>query len=42
MLEKMLKKKAPFDKGKVVEAINKIEQLAYDTVKVFDKKALDQ
>ena len=37
----MLKKKAPFDQGKAVEAINKIEQLAYDTGKVFDKKVLD-
>ena len=37
----MLKKKAPFDQRKAVEAINKIVQLAYDTVKVFDKKVLD-
>ena len=41
VLGKMLKKKAPFDQGKAVEAINKIEQLAYGTVKAFDKKVLD-
>tara|TARA_B100000989_G_scaffold256339_1_gene205509 strand:+ start:652 stop:1113 length:462 start_codon:yes stop_codon:yes gene_type:complete len=41
VLGKMLKKKAPFDQGKAVEAINKIEQMAYETVRVFEKKALD-
>ena len=40
VLGKMLKKKAPFDQGKAVEEINKIEQLAYDTGKVFDKIVL--
>ena len=38
VLGKMLKKKVPFDQGKAVEAINKIEQMAYDTVRVFEKK----
>ena len=39
VLGKMLKKKAPFDQGKSVEAINKIEQMAYETVRVFEKKS---
>ena len=41
VLGKMLKKKVPFDQGKAVEAINKIEQMAYDTVRVFEKKVSD-
>ena len=41
VLGKMLQKKAPFDQGKVVEAINNIEQLAVETPKVFEKRVLD-
>ena len=39
VLGKMHKKKAPFDQGKAVEAINKIEQMAYDTVRIVEKKS---
>ena len=41
VLGKMLKKKIPFDRGKAVEAINNIEQLAVETPTVFEKKVLD-
>ena len=41
VLGKMLQKKAPFDRGKAVEAINNIEQLAVETPTVFEKKVLD-
>ena len=41
VLGKILKKKVPFDQGKAVEAINKIEQMAYDTVRVVEKKVSD-
>ena len=38
---KMLQKKAPFDQGRAVEAINNIEQLAVETPTVFEKRVLD-
>ena len=38
VLGKMLQKKAPFDQGKAVEAINNIEQLAVETPTVFEKR----
>ena len=41
VLGKMLQKKAPFDQGKAVEAINNIEQLAVETPTVFEKRVLD-
>ena len=41
VLGKMLQKKAPFDRGKAVEAINNIEQLAVETPTVFEKRVLD-
>ena len=41
VLGKMLQKKAPFDQGKAVEAINSIEQLAVETPTVFEKRVLD-
>ena len=41
VLGKMLQKKAPFDEGKAVEAINNIEQLAVETPTVFGKRVLD-
>ena len=41
VLGKMLQKKAPFDRGKAVEAINSIEQLAVETPTVFEKRVLD-
>ena len=41
VLGKMLQKKAPFDQGKAVEAINNIEQLAVETPLVFEKRVLD-
>jgi len=41
VLGKMLQKKAPFDRGKAVEAINNIEQLAVETPRVFEKRVLD-
>ena len=41
VLGKMLQKKAPFDRGKAVEAINNIEQLAVETPTVFEKTVLD-
>ena len=41
VLGKMLQKKAPFDQGKAVEAINNIEQLAVETPTVFENKVLD-
>ena len=41
VLGKMLQKKAPFDQGKAVEAINNIEQLAVETPMVFEKRVLD-
>ena len=40
VLGKMLQKKAPFDRGKAVEAINNIEQLAVETPTVFEKRVL--
>ena len=41
VLGKMLQKKAPFDRGKAIEAINNIEQLAVETPTVFEKRVLD-
>ena len=41
VLGKMLQKKAPFDQGRAVEAINNIEQLAVETPTVFENKVLD-
>ena len=41
VLGKMLKKKTPFDRGKAIEAINNIEQLAVETPTVFEKRVLD-
>tara|TARA_B100000676_G_scaffold185054_1_gene181993 strand:- start:1916 stop:2302 length:387 start_codon:yes stop_codon:yes gene_type:complete len=41
VLGKMLQKKAPFDRGNAVEAINNIEQLAVETPTVFEKRVLD-
>lgn len=41
VLGKMLKKKKPFDRGKVVDAINTIEELAIKTPGAFRKKVLD-
>ena len=37
----VLQKKAPVDRGKAVEAINNIEQLAVETPTVFEKRVLD-
>ncbi len=41
VLGKMLQKKAPFDRGKAVQAINNIEQLAVETPTVFERRVLD-